>query len=81
MIVCVLQLYACVVLVIHLCNHVITSDYISIPCGLVIALYCTYDRDIFLENCLVTVVPCRVQGPSFITVVNPCCICKSIPYC
>ena len=41
MIVCVLQLYACVVLVIHLCNHVITSDYISIPCGLVIALYCT----------------------------------------
>ena len=46
-IVCVLHLYACVVLVIHLCNHVITSDYISIPCGLVIALYCTYDRDIF----------------------------------
>ena len=64
MIVCVLQLYACVVLVIHLCNHVITSDYISIPCGLVIALYCT--RYIF-EYCLVTVVPCRVQGPSFIT--------------
>ena len=60
-IVCVLQLYACVVLVIHLCNHVITSDYISIPCGLVIALYCIY------EYCLVTVVPCRVQGPSFIT--------------
>ena len=54
-------------LVIHLCNHVITSDYISIPCGLVIALYCTYDRDIFFEYCLVTVVPCRVQGPSFIT--------------